>query len=337
MGLGGSLPGSSRATILIVGTGLVLAFLLLLLIRMAWTGGAAGQLAGLALVAGGGIGNWLDRLLQDGVVTDFMTLGQGWLRTGVFNLADVAIFGGIIVMVLARPSRPRVPAKGAANLEEPAMDLIPLLDELQTIARNGLNYATDPFDRERYSRLMELATRYYAQALALPPAEAQQRLAGELGHITPKVGADAAIFDEQGRILLQQRADNGRWCLPCGWVEPHETTAEAAVREAWEETGLEVRVAQLVDVVSRFASAWNGPHAMVAVVYLCEVVGGSLRRSDEGLDVAYWLLDDVPVWHANHESYARLAHQLWQERQSGRPEPVEESPSGLLPPSGSGG
>jgi ADP-ribose pyrophosphatase YjhB (NUDIX family) len=196
------------------------------------------------------------------------------------------------------------------------MDILPLLDEIQTIARNGLHYATNPFDRERYSRLMELVALYYGQALGMPPAEARLRLSQELGHITPKVGADAAIFDEKGRMLLQQRADNGRWCLPCGWVEPHETTAEAAVREAREETGLEVSVVQLVGAFSRFASAVNGPHAMVAVVYLCEVVGGVLARSDEGLDVRYWPLDAVPEWHANHESYARMAHRLWQERRA---------------------
>jgi 8-oxo-dGTP pyrophosphatase MutT (NUDIX family) len=195
------------------------------------------------------------------------------------------------------------------------MEFLRLLDELQTIARNGLHYTSDPYDRERYNRLLDLAVHYYGAALDLPPAGVRARLAAELGHITPKVGADAAIFDEEGRILLQQRADNGRWCLPCGWVEPDETTAEAAVREAWEETGLQVRPVQLVDAVSRFPSAAHGLHSMVAVVYLCEVIGGVLQCSAEGLDVRYWELDEVPAWHANHESYARTAQRLWRERQ----------------------
>jgi hypothetical protein len=82
------------------------------------------------------------------------------------------------------------------------MDIFPLLDELQTIARNGLNYAENPYDRERYTRLMELVSHYYEQTLDLPAEEVKRRFAAEVGYITPKVGADAAIFDDEGRILL---------------------------------------------------------------------------------------------------------------------------------------
>src|SRR5512138_1740474 len=115
------------------------------------------------------------------------------------------------------------------------MDIPPLLDELQAIARTGLNFTENPYDRERYERILCLATRYYGQVLDVPEPEAGRRLAGELGYITPKVGAEAAIFDADGRILLVRRADDGRWCLPCGWVEVSESPEEAAVREVWEE------------------------------------------------------------------------------------------------------
>jgi ADP-ribose pyrophosphatase YjhB (NUDIX family) len=191
------------------------------------------------------------------------------------------------------------------------LDILPLLDELQTIARNGLNYAQNPYDHERYERLLALVSLYYGESISLPPQNVRERLAAEFGHITPKLGADAAIFDADGRILLQQRADDGKWCLPCGWVEPNETTDQGAVREAKEETGLDVRVIQLVDVFSRFPSSENGPHAMVAVVYLCEVIGGALQKSHEGLDVRYWHIDDVPVWHKNHQKYATAAFETY--------------------------
>src|SRR5512145_1328909 len=102
------------------------------------------------------------------------------------------------------------------------MDILPLLDEIQTIARNGLNFTPNPYDRERYERLLDVVTASYGQAFDLPPPAVRQRLVGELGYITPKVGAHAALFDTAENILLVRRADDGLWCLPCGWVEPNE-------------------------------------------------------------------------------------------------------------------
>jgi ADP-ribose pyrophosphatase YjhB (NUDIX family) len=191
------------------------------------------------------------------------------------------------------------------------MDILPLLDELQIIARNGLNYAQNPYDRERYERLMELTARYYSEALDLPPAAVRERLSKELGYVTPKVGADAAIFNASGEILLVLRADDQCWCLPCGWVEPYEGPVEAAVREAREETGLTVKPIQLVDVFYRAAGSYKGTHALIAVVYLCERIDGQLTLSYEHLDARYWPIQAVTEWHANHRDYAVAAHALW--------------------------
>lgn len=192
------------------------------------------------------------------------------------------------------------------------MDIMTLLDELQTIARNGLTFADNPYDRERYQRLLELATTYYGQTIDIPLPEVRQRFRAELGCITPKVGANAAIFNAEGQILLMKRADNARWCLPCGWVDPSESPAEAAVRETWEETGLEVKISQLVDVFTRKASLQFGPHAIVAVVYLCQVTGGQLQLSHEGLALEYCWIEAVEDWHGLHHQFARAAHSMWQ-------------------------
>ena len=191
------------------------------------------------------------------------------------------------------------------------MDIYALLDELQTIARNGLTFATDSYDRERYERLLTLATQTYAELLDMPADETRTRFAAELGYITPKVGSDAAIFNERGEILLMDRVDGSGWCLPCGWVEPNERPIDAAVREVREETGLEVEVKQLVGVFTRMPSGRSGPHTMIAVVHLCEVVGGELTLSHEGLDLRYWHIDEMDRWHATHERYARAAYAMW--------------------------
>lgn len=55
------------------------------------------------MIAGGGLENWLDRVLHQGAVTDFVSVGVGPLCTGIFNLADVCILAGVVLLLLARP------------------------------------------------------------------------------------------------------------------------------------------------------------------------------------------------------------------------------------------
>lgn len=191
------------------------------------------------------------------------------------------------------------------------MDTTELLEELQTIARNGLNYTRNIYDRERYERLLELSCGQYAELLDLPSPEIKAKLSRELGHITPKVGGDAAIFNRTGEMLLMERSDGTGWCMPCGWVEPNEHPVDTAVRETREETGLDVVVRQLVGVFSRAAGTKDTLHSQIAVVHLCAVVGGELTLSHEGLDLRYWALDEVPRWHGHHERMAQAAHAMW--------------------------
>lgn len=192
------------------------------------------------------------------------------------------------------------------------MDIVALLNEIQSLARTGLHFTSGTYDRERYGRLLELAAQGYEQLAELPANEIKQRFAEETGYITPKVGADAAIFNDKGEILLMERADGSGWCLPCGWVEANERPYDTVIREVREETGLEVAVQQLVGVFTRKASAQNGPHTMVAVVHLCKIVDGELTLSHEGSALKYWQLEDVAHWHPNHDKYAFAARARWQ-------------------------
>jgi len=195
------------------------------------------------------------------------------------------------------------------------MNIIALLSEIQALARTGLHYTEGIYDRERYERLLELSTQTYEELLDIPSESLKTRFREELGYITPKIGADAAIFNEKGEILLMERADGTGWCLPCGWVEPNERPVDSAVREVYEETGLDVEVVQFVGAFTRKASVQNGPFTMVAIVHLCQIVGGELTLSHEGSALKYWNIDDMDNWHPLHDKYARVAHKMWQSEQ----------------------
>src|SRR5580692_220978 len=110
-------------------------------------------------------------------------------------------------------------------------NLLDLLDQLRSIAQLGLNYSKDPFDRERYTRLMHLAAEQYSTITGLTTETISERFARELGYITPKIGVQGALFDDSdmGKILLEKRVDDALWGMPAGWVEVGEGPAAAIV------------------------------------------------------------------------------------------------------------
>ena len=219
--------------------------------------------------------------------------------------------------VRLRGDGPRAPRPPENERPGPEKDVLTLLEDLRAIARDGLHFASDFYDRERYGKLMNLTTQAYASLLGAPAESVAARLLADVAPVTPKVGADAAIFNERDEILLMERTDGRGWCMPCGWLALNESTAQAAVREAREETGLEVEIEQLVGVFARQASADQGLHSMVVAVYLCRVLGGELTLSHEGLDLRYWPLDQAPTLLPNHKRYAEAALRAWQARKQG--------------------
>lgn len=112
-----------------------------------------------------------------------------------------------------------------------------------------------------------------------------------------RLGCSAAIFDEQGRILLTRRADNGQWCLPGGRIEAGESVAEACEREIFEETGLVVRVKRLVGVYSspdQLVVYPDGNKAhIVALHFEAQVTGGELGLSNETTEAAYFTPEEI--------------------------------------------
>ncbi len=112
LGMGSSLPDGVRTLIF---TGLVALFLagfaawIFRTSDISTTGVVAAS-----LVIGGGIGNLIDRVLFDGGVTDFMNMGIGSLRTGIFNVADVWIMGGVFLLAFTLLKEPPSPPADSA-------------------------------------------------------------------------------------------------------------------------------------------------------------------------------------------------------------------------------
>ena len=107
----------------------------------------------------------------------------------------------------------------------------------------------------------------------------------------PKVAVGTIIRDDEHRLLLVRRAIEpgyGKWVFPGGYVDRGEEVHVAAVREAREEAGLEIRLEQLINVYS-----YPG-RSPVIIVYSATIVGGSLAIDDEGLEARFFTLDAIP-------------------------------------------
>ena len=97
LSLGAGLPARPRLMLFSVGTTVLLIALIFVAMKRRWSGAA---LTGATLVCAGGASNLVDRLMH-GSVVDFINVGVGSLRTGIFNVADMAVLGGALLLALA--------------------------------------------------------------------------------------------------------------------------------------------------------------------------------------------------------------------------------------------
>ncbi len=171
--------------------------------------------------------------------------------------------------------------------------LTEIADEFRAIATNGLHWADNEYDKARYDKVLSLAAELLSMSDTRNADEIERVFRGDLEIRTPFVGVDAAIFDEDGKILLVQRADNERWCMPGGAADVGESPSEAAIRETWEETGLRAKATRLMGVyASRLVWSPDAVH-LYHLVFLCEVEGGELTLTNETVSFGYFTQEEI--------------------------------------------
>ncbi len=187
--------------------------------------------------------------------------------------------------------------------------LLTLLEELRSIAQLGLHYATgDAYDQARYKRLLELAGTEYTELTGLDTDILLARFQAELGHVTPKVGADAAIFDDQDRLLLVKRRDDGCWGLPAGWCDMNETPRQAIERELKEELNLECDAQELIEVFTRLPGDYGSPHTTYHLLFHVKYLSGIPQCQPEEVTDWGWFGPDAELdWHRDHQKSAQKA------------------------------
>ena len=130
----------------------------------------------------------------------------------------------------------------------------------------------------------------------------------------PVVGVGAVIIDGD-RVVLVRRAHEplkGEWSLPGGAVELGETLAEAIVREVREETGLDVCVGPIVEILDRVHRAADGriDYHFVLLDYLCTVTGGTLTHASDAADACWASVANLTRYHLSDQATSVIAKAL---------------------------
>jgi len=166
---------------------------------------------------------------------------------------------------------------------------------LQAIAQNGLTYATDVYDQERYQAVREVAAEMMAGGSESDTESVLQLFSEETGYATPKVDVRGAVFRDD-TILLVREASDGKWSLPGGWADVNDSPSENIVREICEESGFETRVQKLAAVLDRgkHPHVPATPHHVYKMFFICEITGGAAKSNHEIHEVGFFAENAIP-------------------------------------------
>ncbi len=201
-------------------------------------------------------------------------------------------------------------------MEKTAADAVRRIGiRLAALAQDGLTYAADDYDLDRY----QLAGRLAAELLSVLSGRGADELAAELGrdsgYATPKIDVRGVIFDVQERVLLMRERTDGRWSLPGGWADPGDSPSGAVTREILEETGYHSSAVKLIACWDR--ELQDNPPPLPVHVYklffLCRREGTVQPPAAlETLDVGWFDVQALPplsLGRVNHRQLERaLAH-----------------------------
>ena len=166
--------------------------------------------------------------------------------------------------------------------------------ELQSLAQAGLTYGKDPYDKERYQRIREIAAEMMGRLSDLPTETVKNLFCNETGYQTPKIDTRAAIFEGEKILLVQEK--DGRWSLPGGWCDVNVSVGENTVKEVKEEAGLDVRPQRIIAVQDR--NKHNQPpyaYGVCKIFFLCALLGGRFEENIETTGFDYFSEDALPL------------------------------------------
>ena len=192
-------------------------------------------------------------------------------------------------------------------------DLVRWSEALSAVARTALGFTDNLYERERFEEVLKVAAdmRVAAGHDRTPEelVEEWMKAVGEGvgGYVTPKVAVGAVVGNEHDELLLVRRADSGVWLYPTGWADVGYSASEVAIKEVWEETGIEVEPVRLIAVLDGLRLGFTRI-PLYSLVFHCRAVGGRLQAHPlECLDVGWFAEKELPTPLAGVDRWGEAA------------------------------
>jgi len=194
-----------------------------------------------------------------------------------------------------------------------AHDLLRWSEALSGIARTGLGFTQNLYEKERFEEILKVAADIRVNAghdlVADVLVEEWLQMVGEgvAGYVTPKVAVGAVVGNAAGEILLIQRADSGVWLYPTGWADVGYSPAEVAIKEVAEETGIVAEPLRIIAVLDGLRLGFTSI-PLYSLVFHCRAVGGELSGHPlETRAVGWFAEDSLPSPLAGADRWAPAA------------------------------
>ncbi|HEX7357371.1 MAG TPA: NUDIX hydrolase [Ignavibacteriaceae bacterium] len=171
--------------------------------------------------------------------------------------------------------------------------------EIQQLAQTGSAFAVTDYEKNRYKRLTEITAEIIEHHTDLQKESVQKILMDHPGYATPKIDVRAAVIKDNKILLVQETTDNC-WAMPGGWADVGDVPSEVAIRECKEESGYDVNPIKVIGVfdANRVGGRLEFFHAF-KIIFLCELIGGEAKISDETIDVQFFDLEHLPILSLN--------------------------------------
>jgi 8-oxo-dGTP pyrophosphatase MutT (NUDIX family) len=204
-----------------------------------------------------------------------------------------------------------------------SQDLLRWAEALAGIAQTGLAFSEVQFERDRYEEVINVAADIKSRASADRVNQASQFYeewmtsvrTGLAGYATPKVAIGAVVGNDDGELLMIQRADSGIWLYVTGWADIGYSPSEVAEKEVLEETGIVCEAIRPLGIFDGLRLGFT-TIPLYSIVFQCRATGGSLKPDpSEVTDLGWFTPDNLPSPIASGDRWLDLAFQAVRDEQ----------------------